>query len=192
MGSAELAGREVRQHLARALREFAVDVVALPRLAGAEPEYVYPPAILDRIHEGLARIDFDPESAWSAEDVMSLEEAEVLFNRAHLGAMVIMETAWSARQILARWPSALVEPPFPDGDRINGYFTGGPPFGPEPDNRGRHVINRALASPSKVLTHPELAELDDDQLLLVWLAVVYWFTIKSVALNQWARSASHE
>ena len=33
---------------------------------------------------------------------------------------------------------------------------------------------------------------DDEQLLLVWLAVVYWFAIKSVALNQWARSTIHE
>src|SRR5262245_18434660 len=124
MGPAELAGREVREQLSRALREFTVDVVALPQVDGAEQEYVYPPAILDRIHEGLARIDLDPKSAWAAEDVMSLEAADVLFNRANLGAVVVMETAWSARQILTRWPAALVEPPFPGGDRIRDYFTG--------------------------------------------------------------------
>lgn len=120
---------------------------------------------------------------------MSLEEAEVVFNRDRLGDTVIMATAWYARQVLARWPAPLVEHPFPDGDRINEYFTSGPPFGPEPDNRGRHVINRALANPGKMLTHPELDGLDDDQLILVWLAVVYWFAIKSVALNEWTRRA---
>jgi hypothetical protein len=159
------------------------------RVVFGDQETGYLSALLDKIRTGLVRIDLDPQSAWSAEDVMSVEEAEVVFNRAGLGDTVIMATAWYARQVLARWPAPLVEHPFPDGDRINEYFTSGPPFGPEPDNRGRHVINRALANPGTMLTHPELDGLDDEQLLLVWLAVVYWFAIKSVALNEWTRRA---
>jgi len=153
-------------------------------------ESVSLPAVVDKIHTGLVRIDRAPTSGWSAEDVMSVEEAEVLFNQAHLGETVIMVTGWYAREVLDRFPAPLVEHPFLDGDRINEYFTAGPPFGTEPDRRGRQVINRALANPGKMVTHPELDDLDDDQLLLVWLAVVYWFAIKSVALNAWTDRAS--
>jgi hypothetical protein len=161
------------------------------RVVFGEQETGHLSALLDKIHTGLVRIDLDPQSAWSAGDVMSVEESEVVFNRTHLGETVIMATAWYARQVLARWPAPLVEHPFPDDARISAYeyFSAGPPLGPEPDNIGRHVINRALASPGKMLTHPELDGLDDEQLLLVWLAVVYWFAIKSVALNEWTRRA---
>jgi hypothetical protein len=39
----------------------------------------------------------------------------------------------------------------------------------------------------RVHIHPELDGLDADKLMAVWLAVVFWFCIKSGMLNKWDR-----
>jgi hypothetical protein len=40
---------------------------------------------------------------------------------------------------------------------------------------------------ARVDTHPELDGLDSDKLVAVWLAVVFWFGIKSGYLHRWER-----
>jgi hypothetical protein len=117
---------------------------------------------------------------------MSLDETAVMFRQLDLGELVVTETAWYARQILARWPADLVEHQLPPEARIEMFLTG-PKVDPDDGSIGRKVINRALASPSRVDTHPELDGLDADKLMAVWLAGVFWFCIKSGMLVKWDR-----
>lgn len=142
-----------------------------------------PGQVLDNIRHRMERIDLDPDTAWAPQDVMSLDEMAVLFDRLRQGRLIVSETAWYARQILIRWPAEFVEHPIPPEARVEGFFPG-TDLDLHDQDLGRQVINRALASPQEVDTHPELNGLTPQQLMGVWVAVLFWFGAKSGALNQ--------
>lgn len=144
---------------------------------------VNPGQILENIRARMGRIDIDPDTEWSPENVMSLEEGQVLFQQLRMGRMVVTETAWYARQILARWPAENVEHPMPPEARIESFLDG-PTVDAADGDIARKVINRALASHEHIETHPELGGLDPVKLLSVWIGVVSWFGIKSGYLNK--------
>jgi hypothetical protein len=147
---------------------------------------VDPAQLLQNIHDRMERVNLDPDTAWSAEEIMSVDETAVMFKQLGMGEIVVTETAWYARQVLARWPAELVEHQMPPQARID-MFLEGPKVDPADGDLGRQVINRALGSSDHVDTHPELDGLDADKLMAVWLAVVFWFCIKSGMLNKWDR-----
>lgn len=144
---------------------------------------VIPGRILENIRSRMERVDLDPNTSWTPEEIMSQEETAAMFVELSMGEVVVTETAWYAREILSRWPAAMVEHQIPPEARIE-MFLDGPTIDPEVDDIARRVINRALASPTHVEEHPELTDLDSELLVGVWLAVVFWFGIKSGLLHQ--------
>ena len=110
-----------------------------------------------------------------------------MFMQLAQGELVVTETAWFARQILARWPADMVEHPIGDGAQI-GMFLDGPRVAPGPSDLARRVLNRSLATHERVDKHPELSGLSAEELIGVYLALVFWFAIKSLLLNQKANS----
>ena len=155
-------------------------------VVSGEQALVSPAQILENIHDRMERIDLDPDTRWVPGDILSADDLAVVFQQLDLGELVVTETAWYARQILARWPADMVEHQYPPQARVEMFLTG-PTVDPDDGNIGRQVINRALASPDHIETHPELDGLDADKLMAIWLAVVYWFGIKSGMLNKWDR-----
>jgi len=149
---------------------------------------VQPGRILENIQRRMERIDLAPDVEWAPEDLMSEEEAVAIFVHLDMGEMVVAETAWYARQIIARWPAELVEHPIVPKARIE-MFLPGPRIDSADGDLARRVLNRALASAEHVETHPELVDLDARRLLAVWLALVLWFGIKSGLLHQ--HSSAH-
>jgi hypothetical protein len=47
----------------------------------------------------------------------------------------------------------------------------------------RRIINRSLASPDHIEEYSEADGLDPQGLMNVWLALVFWFGIKSINLH---------
>jgi hypothetical protein len=148
---------------------------------------INPGKVLENLFERMERLDLDPENTWSPDELMSEDEMKLMFLQLHFGQMVVAQTGWYARRILARWPLQLVEHPIVPEARLEMFID------VQMDHRlediGRRVLNRALASPGEVESHPELEELSADDLLGAWLAVVFWFGVKSGSLHRRASSA---
>lgn len=144
---------------------------------------VDPGRILENVHQRMERVDLDPSTPWGPDSLISMDELTVMFVQLEMGHLVISQTAWFARQILARWPAELVERPLPSEARIE-MFLDGPKVDPTDGDTARRVLNRALASPDEVTTHPELDGMSNKELVVVWMALVFWFGIKSGALHQ--------
>jgi hypothetical protein len=148
---------------------------------------VLPGQVLQNLRERMERMDRDPDTTWSPEELMPYEEVAVMFAQLSLGDLVVAQTAWYARQVLTRWPLELVEHPIAPEARLSMFLIDPVTLSEHHQDLGRRVLNRALASPTEVESHPELQDLDTKDLMNVWLAVVFWFGIKSGSLNQRAR-----
>jgi len=144
---------------------------------------IQPGRVLENIHHRMERVDLDPTTPWAPEDLMSQEERVAMFVQLGMGEMLVTETAWYARQVLKRWPAQFVEHPIAPEARIE-MFLKNITIDPADGDVARKVLNRALSSTEHVETHPELADLDAEQLMAVWRAVVFWFGIKSGSLHQ--------
>jgi hypothetical protein len=142
--------------------------------------------VLENMRLRMERIDTDPDTSWAPEEVMSPEETTVLFVQLPFGNLVVTETAWYARQILQRWPADMVEHPIPPEARLERFFDAMGMV--DHQDRGRRILNRALASHDHVDHHPELDDITGQDAAGVWLAVLLWFGIKSGLLNHQARS----
>ena len=145
---------------------------------------VIPEKVLLNVRQRMERIDLDPTTSWTMNDVMSTEEMAVLFVQLHHGPMVVTSTAEHARQILGRWPHHLVAHPIPPTACIEEFLTDLTSLSRASQNRARLVINRALQSPTEVLSHPELQHLDPHELMETWVSLIFWFAIKSGFLNE--------
>lgn len=155
-----------------------------------EQAAIMPGRVLENLRNRMERVDLDPETLWVPEDLMSQEESVAMFIQLGMGELVITETAWFARQILSRWPAEFVEHPVNAEARISMFFDGpGPTVDAEHDDAARKILNRALASPDHVEEHPELADATAQQLVAIWLALTFWYGIKSGFLNHQARQA---
>jgi len=148
---------------------------------------ISPGQVLENLHQRMERLDLDPDTTWSPEELMSLDETAVMFPQLRMGEMVIIETAWYARQILSRWPAELVEHPIAPEARLNMFMVDPVTIEDQHQDAGRRILNRSLASADQVQSHPELEDLSAEDLVNVWLALVFWFGIKSGMLNQHAR-----
>ena len=143
-----------------------------------------PGQILENLAQRMERIDLDPETPWAVEDLVSEDELSVMFVQLPMGEMFVTETAWFARRILARWPAELVEHPIAEEARI-GMFVDGVTVAEDDDVMARRILNRALVSRERVEAHPELdGDLHHHKLVAIWMALVFWFGIKSGSLNQ--------
>jgi cell filamentation protein len=141
-----------------------------------------PSKVLENTRARMERIDLAPGTPWSLEQMMSWEEMAILFAQLRMGPLIVTQTAEYARQILSRWPSAAVRHPIPPQARIEDFLPGIEMEAASQD-LGRRVINRALASPDEIETHPELREAGAQELMGAWLAVLFWYTIKSGTLH---------
>jgi len=144
---------------------------------------VIPGQILENLFHRMERLDLDPDTSWAPNELMSENEMALMFTRFGQGRMTITETAWYARKILARWPLQLVEHPIADQARLE-TFLNDVQIDEHLDDAARRVLNRALSSPAQVDTHPELDDLEPEDLMGVWLALTFWFGIKSHLLNK--------
>jgi hypothetical protein len=141
-----------------------------------------PGKVLENIRARMERIDLDPGTPWPLDQVMSWEEMAVLFDQLRMGPLVVAETAECARQILSRWPADAVQHPIPPQARIE-EFLPGTEMEVASQDLGRRVINRALAGPAEVETYSELDEASAQDLMGAWLAVLFWYAIKSGLLH---------
>jgi hypothetical protein len=144
---------------------------------------VIPGQILENLFHRMERLDLDPDTSWAPNELMSEPEMAVMFTQFRQGRMVITETAWYARKILARWPLQFVEHPIADEARLEAFLYD-VQIDDHLDDAARRVFNRALASPEHVDIHPELDDLNSEDLMGVWLALTFWFGIKSNLLNK--------
>lgn len=154
--------------------------------AGSGQVAVLPGNVLQNIADRMERIDLDADTDWAPEDLMSPAETSIMFNQLGMGEMVVTYTAWQARRVLSRWPREMVEHPIDPQAHI-ALFIGGVTLDRRHDDTARQVINRALASPVEIREHPELDGLTAEDLMGVWLAVTFWFGIKSQLLNRQPR-----
>lgn len=143
-----------------------------------------PGKVLQNLRARMERVDLDPDTSWSAEELMSYDEATMMFAQLQMGEIVVADTAWRARQVLSRWPRHLVEHPIAAEARLDMFYTDSVTINDGHQDLGRRILNRALASPQEVESHPELEGLGAEELTGVWLALVYWFGIKSGLLHQ--------
>ena len=131
----------------------------------------------------MERIDFKPTIEWAPEDLMSEVEGIAMFAQLGLGELVVTDTAWHARRVLTHWPAGHVEHPIPPDARIAAYLDD-VATDPVAEDVARQVLNRSLASADRVEGYPDLADLDAERSLKVWLALVFRFAIKSGLHNR--------
>lgn len=154
--------------------------------AGDGALYLAPGQVLDNMRELMERIDQDPQTSWAVEDVVSFDEMHVMVVQLGYGSMLITETAWTARKILAaRWPQDMVEGAIADPARLDMFLdTGLPVLSEEHQQIAKAILNRALASPTEVEEHPELADLDDASKIPVWIGLMTWYYVKTATIQQ--------
>lgn len=151
--------------------------------------------VLARIRTWMEHFDREVPDNFAAEDAMTPDELAQIFaardkGGLELGVEVITETARNAREILApRWPRELVEAGISAEARLQMFLGDMITISERPQGIARVILNRALASPAPV-THPELDGLDLADLSSIWLALIFWYAIKSGSLNQHARPVS--
>lgn len=141
--------------------------------------------VLGNVRELLERIDLDPSEDWAAEDLVSFEEIHAFVVQMGLGQMLISETAWYAREILAnRWPLELVEGAIAARARHDMFLEQTFKITTDHELMAKEILNRALASVVRVDEHPGVADLDSDAQVQVWFGLLGWYMIKTGALHQ--------
>lgn len=143
-----------------------------------------PGQVMENVHHLMERMELDPAIGFAPEEAIKAEESEPLAQMG-LWDLIVTETAWSARSILApRWPRERVEGPIAEAARLD-MFIDGPGFTLQPgdEERAKAVLNRALASEERVDHHPELDGLAQDRLAQTWFPMLAWFGIKCGALH---------
>ena len=149
---------------------------------------IVPAQVLDNIRARMERIDLDPDTSWALQEVMSLNEMVVMFLQLQQGRLLLARTCQFARQVLRRWPAEFVQPAIPAQTRIEDFLPG-VMVDPHAQDVGRRILNRALASPQEASAETAYTDWGLDQaspqeLLQVWMAVLFWFAIKSGLLHR--------
>ena len=139
---------------------------------------------MDNVRELMERLELDPEHGLLPANAITAKDADVIA-RHTMWELVLVHTAWSARNILAaRWPEDLFAHPIPSESQLSTLIEApGMDIEESHAERAKSILNRALASSEQINELPELDGLSEADRMNTWVPLLAWYWVKCQVLH---------